>query len=464
MSLELIDPKTHRQLFLDDHAVESKEGVRRVLHKPELCGPMIRGGVQSRTPPLWNPEKGVWEWWYMGADRHATSADGESWQVSSGLADGLATMPTLYHIVRDEAEPNPARRYKGLFGSTGRQLGVSADGFDWDMTDVVIPSQDESQFTHDVEQDRFLGFVKQPTEWGRSVWMSTSDDFRQFSEPELILHADEVDWENCRQRVKRIVEDPAYITPPIVDDVDYRAEIYNMAVLPYQGLYIGFPTVFNPIGAIPPPATNYTRINQIELAVSHDLRHWERVANREVFIGVEPWTGDNYGTSQLLPSGAPVVRDDGEIWCYYNALRMPGSRQQYQEFNRSKELFRLGVSAEAWQDLGALSLAKLPADRFAALEADEAGQVLTKPFELKGEDVYLNADAKWGKVYVEIVEGASRKAVEGFWVPLEEPEPFVGDEVRFKVTWKAQHDLVFHQPVRLRFYLHQARLYSFWIE
>ncbi|MBT6146754.1 MAG: hypothetical protein HOH74_15050, partial [Gemmatimonadetes bacterium] len=234
--------------------------------------------------------------------------------------------------------------------------------------------------------------------------------------------------------------------------------------LPYQGLYVGFPTVFNPFGAIPPPATNYTRINQIEMSVSRDLHHWERVADREIFIGVEPWRGDNYGTCQLLPAGAPVVREDGEIWCYYNALRLPGSREQYQEYNRSKELFRLGVSPEVFEDSGALSLAKLPQDRFAALEADEAGQILTKPFDLKGEDVYINADASWGKIYVEIADAETRKAHTGFWVPAEEPAPFVGDEVRAKVAWKPTHDLVFERPVRLRFYLHQARLYSFWIE
>ena len=85
-----------------------------------------------------------------------------------------------------------------------------------------------------------------------------------------------------------------------------------MAVLPYQGIYIGFPTVFNPFGAIPPPATNFTRINQIEMAVSRDLYHWERVADRTPFIGIEPFDGHNYGTSQLLMSGPPVVRDDGE--------------------------------------------------------------------------------------------------------------------------------------------------------
>ncbi|MEE2656927.1 MAG: hypothetical protein VX733_00365 [Candidatus Latescibacterota bacterium] len=477
--MDLIDPKHHRQLFLDDHAIESMDGVRRRLRKPDRCGPVIPGaGVQSRSTPIWNPEKALWEWWYFGRNCcYATSEDGEHWEqpilglfeVDGSRDNNVACDPTqgarsVFHIVRDDRDPDVSRRYKALFGSDGRQLGTSSDGFEWTLLDEVIPSQDESQFTYDPISEHFLALVKHPTEWGRSVWLSTSVEFGDFSEPELIFHADETDWENCRRRVREIVDNPAYLTPPIVDDVDYFAQIYNMAVLPYQGFYIGFATVFNPIGAIPPPATNYTRINQIELTVSRDLKNWERVADREVFLGVEPWTGDNYACSQLLPSGAPVVREDGEIWCYYNALRMPGSREQYRDFNRRKELFRLGVSPEAFDDSAALSLAKLPSDRFVALEADEAGQVQTKPFELKGEEVYINAAAPWGKVFVEIVDAESSKAHEGFWVPGEEPEPFVGDELRARVEWKPKHDRVFDRPVRLRFYLHQARLYSFWIE
>jgi hypothetical protein len=474
--LDMIDPKTHRQLLIDDGAIETREGVSRVLEKPTKCGPMIRGGVQSRATPLWNPEKSLWEWWYMGSHtNYATSPDGENWELPSlglyefeGSRDNNIAcdpdQPRMYHIIRDEAEPDQSRRYKALFGHNGRQLGVSPDGFDWTLLEETIPSQDESQFTYDPQTGQYLAFVKLATEWGRSVWLSKSDDFCSFSEPELIFHADEVDWENCRKRVREIVDNPAYLTPFLVDDEDYKAQIYNMAVLPYEGLYVGFPTVFNPIGAIPPPATNYTRINQIEMSVSRDLHQWERVADRDVFIGVEPWRGDNYGTSQLLPAGHPVVRDDGEIWCYYNALRLPGSREQYREFNRNKEPFRLNVQDEAFDDGGALSLAKLPADRFAALAADEAGQILSKSFDLKGEDVYINADATWGKIFVEIVDAQTRRPHDGFWVPGETPEPFVGNETRAKVRWKPKHDLVFDRPVRLRFYLHQARLFSFWIE
>ena len=292
MDLPMIDPKQSRQLFIDDSAVESMEGIRRALHQPKKFGPVINGGIQSRSCPQWNPEKDLWEWWYMGQHiYYATSTDGEHWEKPNlglyeweGPKDNNITCdpeaPRIMHIIRDDNDP---------------------------------------------DTQQYLALVKHHTEWDRSVFLSTSKDFNTFTEPELIFHSDEIDWENCRQRVRRILDDPAYISPPIVDDEDYFAEVYNMAVLPYNGLYVGFPTIFNPFGAIPPPETNHTRINQIEVRVSHDLHHWQRVADNSLFIEAEPWNGDNYGTCQLLMAGHPIVRDDGEIWVCYNALRMPAS-------------------------------------------------------------------------------------------------------------------------------------------
>ena len=477
MALDLIDPKQHRQLFLDEHHLESTQGTTQTLHPPKKFGPLINGGVQSRSAPIWNPEKDLWEWWYMGQGaRYATSRDGEHWEKPSlGLYEWEGSKdnniacdpngPGLFHIIRDEHDSDPSRRYKALFSSGDRQAGVSPDGFNWTMLNQIsIPSQDESQFCWDPQTEQYLAFVKQPTEWGRSVWLSTSKDFHTFSDPTLIFHADETDWENCRRRVRNIIDDPTFITPPIIDDVDYFAEVYNMAVLPYQGLYIGFPTIFNPFGAIPPPATNFTRINQIEMTVSRDLHHWKRIANRTPFLAIEPFDGVNYGTSQLLMSGPPIVRDNGEIWAYYNALRMPGSIEMYRRFNRSKELFRLGVAQHHFADAGALSLAKLSPDRFASIDGDEIGTVISKPFFWRGEDLYLNADARWGEIYAEIQDAESGKPLPGFWVPGEEPPPFTGDHLHGKYAWKRPHDLVFEKPVRLKFYLHQARLYSYWLE
>ena len=95
--MKTIHPGRNKQLFLDDDAIESKYGLRRKLNEPERAGPVIRpdisrgqAGLQTASPPQWNPEKGVWEWWYTAAQRdiyakntihYATSADGLEWDI-----------------------------------------------------------------------------------------------------------------------------------------------------------------------------------------------------------------------------------------------------------------------------------------------------------------------------------------------------------------------------------------------
>ena len=466
MALELIDPKKYRQLFLDDFAVEKMTGVHRTLHQPEKVGPVVRPdrsrgetALQSRISPQWNSEMKRWEWWF-GND-FGTSADGRHWERFP-----QKVVPS--HAVRDERDPDPRRRYKGLLGSSHNNdqcPAFSADGIEWERLDVPpIPSQDEHQFTYDPYGDRYIAMVKHGTEWGRSVFLASSEDGVRYSDPELIFHTDEIDRENRRKRVREVLENPAYIKPAFIDDVDYIAEAYHMAVMPYEGFYIGFPLIFNPIGAVPPPHTNFTRINQIELAVSRDLHHWERVADRALFIGIEPWDGKRYDTNQVGMSGQPVVREDGEIWIYYIGSRIPSRKEQYERYNHNQELFRLGVDPDLFNDSTTICLAKLPPDRFVSLDAEAAGTITSKPFIWRGEDLYVNVDARWGELYAEILDAESNMVFPGFWVPAELPAPLRGDHLRAKVEWKPDHDLVFEKPVRVRFYLHQARLFSFWLE
>ena len=242
-------------------------------------------------------------------------------------------MRRLYHILRDDRDENPARRYKGLFDSRDRWLGVSPDGFDWTMLDVSpIPSQDESHFIYDEYTEQFLAFVKQATEWGRSVYLSTSTDFERFSFPRLVFNTDEVDNDNRMERIQRAAADPDYLTPPVIAPREYSvAQCYQMAVMPYEGLYVGFPVIYNPAG--PDGLGNDTGLNQVEMTVSRDLCNWERVADRELFIGIEPCDGVRYGTAQNLLCGRPIVRDD-EIWVYYNALRIRDNKELYWEQDR----------------------------------------------------------------------------------------------------------------------------------
>ncbi len=272
-----------------------------------------------------------------------------------------------------------------------------------------------------------------------------------WTEPKLIFHSDEKDRENRKQRVREVVENPAYLSPPLVDDADYNAEIYQMAVMPYEGLYVGFPGLFNPAGAIPPPHRNFTGINQVELTVSRDLFRWERVADRAVFVGVDAWDGVNYGTAQNLLCGRPRIHDGREIWIYYNAIRFRGPKEGYR-----------GVDDAFFDDTSALCLAKLRLDGFVSLDAEGEGTVVTKPFSMTGGDLYVNAEAQEGDVCAELLDAGTMSPLPGF--SAAECEPLRGDHLRGRLTWKDRPRFASEQTVRVRFVLRQAKLYAFWLE
>ena len=100
------------------------------------------------------------------------------------------------------------------------------------------------------------------------------------------------------------------------------------------------------------------------MAVSRDLASgFERVAERAIVLPVEPYDGIAMDTNQLLPSGPPVLRPDGEVWFYYSAARFGGmSVADHRKFDGARELFRLGVRPSDFENNSALCLAKLRPD------------------------------------------------------------------------------------------------------
>ena len=489
MGTTLIHPSQHKQLFLDDHAIHSTSGVGRKLNPPEKYGPVItpdtsqgQVGLQSRSAPQWDPENGVWQWWYNSRNvltapdgekrkssltHYATSADGVAWdRPSLGLyewngskANNIAGDPAtrrLYHILRDEREADPQRRYKGLFDSRDRWLGVSPDGFNWDMLDLPpVPSQDESHFIYDEYTEQYLAFVKHSTEWGRSVWLATSTDFESFSAPKLVFHTDEVDNQNRLERIQQAIDDPDYLTPPVVAAADYSvAQCYQMAVLPYEGIYVGFPALYNPAG--PDGLGNDTGLNQVELTVSRDLLHWERVADREVFIGINPWDGVSYGTAQTLLCGRPHIRGD-EIWIYYNALRIRDNEELY--WDREEYGF---IDPALFKNNAAMHLAKLRLDGFVSLDAAGEGEVVTSPFALGDKTLHVNVDAANGELRAEVLDAETMTPLAG--LSAGDCNPVTGDHISAPVTWSDGPGPGGEKAVRARFELRNARLFAFWLE
>jgi len=475
-----MNTNSFRQLFIDNFIIERSINISKSLHSPESKGPVLTGdknfqqtGVQTRNAPQWNSQKKAWEWFYWAyydsstdarKDHYAISKDGINWDKPDlGLYEfnGAKNMPYdlpggptikgryMYHILRDEIGRDSSKRYKGFFGSRDRKIGFSPDGLKWEFPDIpMIPSYDESHLTYDEQSEQFIASVKLHTEWGRSVYLSTSKDFMEWSDPKLIFHADEIDNENRIKRIQFAVDHPEYLAPPVIEDKGYTAQVYQMAIMPYQGIYIGFPLIFNPAG---PSSNNYTGLNQTELTVSRDLYNWERVANRELFLGIEKWDSKNFGYHQILPTSRPIIKDDGEIWFYYNAFRHRGLpklfSQSFQKFIETNQT-------------SAICLATLRPDGFVSLDAKNQGVVITKPIKInRNSSIHINVDSTNGYLAAEVLDPVSMEPLPGY--TFENCEKISEDSTDKKINWKT-NDKINNDIVRLKFILEKSSLYSFW--
>lgn len=109
---------------------------------------------------------------------------------------------------------------------------------------------------------------------------------------------------------------------------------------------------------------------------------------------------------------------------------------------------------------GCLIIASPPLDRFVAVTAGGAGTLTTRQFIAIGDTLVLNVNANQGTIRVEAIDALGR-AIKGF--SKDDCQPITGDNVRHIVSWKTGtncHPLQ-ARPIKLRFHLKNAQLYSF---
>ena len=150
-------PSGQRQLFIDDYGIASVENLIRTLHQPSKKGTIIRPdatrgerSVFSHSAPHWDAQRQRYRLLVTG--RWFESADGIQW-TPDPEDRALSDEAPSYHVIYDESEADPARRYKGLgmhnlvdpaevLDERGRPLPgkklefalnfqVSPDGYDW---------------------------------------------------------------------------------------------------------------------------------------------------------------------------------------------------------------------------------------------------------------------------------------------------------------------------------------------
>jgi len=304
-------------------------------------------------------------------------------------------------VFLDAREPDPARRYKMFFQDKTTSGGFSRDGIRW-SDPVSFASIGAVGDTHNNaiwanEISRYVGITRL---WDRAakqrlVGRTESEDFLHWTKAVEVLRAD-----------PRAPE----------------SQTYAMPIFEYAGVYLGLLMMFHT------PSDTVT----CELSWSADTRRWERVDPGNPLI---PLGGAGACDSGCVYAAAtPVVLDD-EIHLYYGASNGPHT---------------------GWRD-GFFCLAHLRPDGFAAMEAPDDGTVITRPVEVTGSRLVVNADASSGELRA-AVAGDER-------LQVERAIPLRGDHGKAVCRWRgADLERLRGKRVQFVFALRSARLFSFGFE
>ena len=459
-----------RQLFLDDHGIAKIDGLQRTMHQPKKRGAVIvpdqpwEKALQTRCAPAWDDAAKRYKLWMItstpvegvAGTTYAESLDGvkwtkpilRQWKFQASLENNFVAVEpdsawpanAMENVVYDPDDADPQRRFKGFLGAFGRQPIASPDGIHWKKLDVpVLLSSDESNLSYDRQRRTFIATLKTNGPFGRSHGIWTSQDFQTWTNTNVLIHADEGDQRLANANILARLADDQLQQPRYNDPADYNADIYNVGVFRYEGLYVALPAVYHATGKI--PVGNTDGFHLIQLSSSRDLQKWQHAGDRQTFIGPSPVKGEAFDLTQLLPPSAPVVHED-ELWFYYTGLK-----------------HRAEPAQPAPGGTGAICLAVLRRDGFVSLDAGETpGTITTKPFKWSGGKLMANVDTKEpGEFRVEVLD------TEG--AVIETSQPLTGNQPRGEFRWsQGLPESLRGRQISLRFTLREASFYAWWLE
>jgi len=452
------------QLFVDDHVVATQKNVVRryyPFHK-HPGNPLIvvdqpwEADVVNCTTVIPDEEGTGFRMYYYcwkhdkqkyprGFMCYAVSKDGLKWEKPKlGLCEWegsrnnnmIPDCPSA--VMRTPWEKDPQKRFQGVGGMY--YAYSSPDGIHWkkESNQKIVSGGDTSHFYWDPNTKRFRCTVKGGANdrvggdvsgmRRRIVGYAETTDLTKFPALRMAMAPDDYDDLWCKQ------------------DTVQRTHFYACPVLPYETMYLGFLQIYR---AIEPEGFFHGPL-WLELVSSRDGFHWLR---EEVDTSVHhPYALHETSRPPLLNLGKFRQFDDGmviaptpllvgdEIWIYYTG---------YEELH---DLLPYN---------SAIGLAKLRKDGFASLDADEClGEIVTKQFTNAGGQMLVNFNSRGGSLKVEVLD-ADGKVIPGY--SRDDCEPLKGQSVRQPVTWKSQKALPVDGPVRFRFLLEHARLYSFMV-
>ena len=467
-----------KQLFIDNYVVESLAGTKKVLNQAvkhpknplvrrdqpweaNLSSPFGYGAVvrdeQTKLYKMW------YQVWHDDKDAagslgYATSADGIAWerpiinpQAGNNFAIFEPNEPWVSGagVLIDEREKNPARRFKmtylakpnGKSSSLQTCVAYSADGARWqtEPKNPLIPFSDTQIAPYwDARLNRFVAYLRFGPPNIRIISRIESEDFLYWSPKVTVVKKNKIDG-------------------------PFSTEHYTMGAMPYCGVYIGILNTYHgeTIKPIPDDQPWMDRVdNQLVFSrdgvtwqrVLHDgavsaadlrgERDWKQEAMQAVFLPYGEFKKE-WDWGQIYPHQSPLVIGD-EIRIYYTGM----SGRHWHLYHKDTREAGIG-------------LATLRLDGFVSVNAGESGGTLTtKPLVFLGDTLEVNANAAGGSLTVEALD-ADGKPIAGF--SAADCTPITTDNVRHTLSWKGEADchLLQARPIKLRFHMKNAKLYSF---
>lgn len=482
----VVDIGTRKELFLDGMLIHKSTRLSKLMARPDkhTSNPILvpdrpwemerleeykTGGIQiCGQAVLYDRDEGVFKMWYnpWGNDGrpwcYATSRDGVHWEKPElGVYEfqgsrknnilGVFRGVKYFNVFKDPRDPDPQRRYKAMGESEGPTLdqrgtavAFSPDGIHWKEhpgNPVVLKGRDVADcptvLGWDPRRGKYVyyprpGHILAPEIHAmgldpphdeinpnmahyRSIGYSESDDFIHWSPTRLML------------------------APDAEDRVDFQ--YYQMTVAPDGEFYVGLLHMMQ----------SHEMTFDIYLLTSRDGFHWNWVHRNLPFLR----RGEigSYDAGYLTPSG-PIVHD-GKVWIYYGAYS--GAH--------SYEPSRLGPNN--WT----IALATLPTDRYLGLLAGpDMGSMTTRPILFSGSRLKVDMDAALphhrggtarGTYDAELraaLMDESGGPIEGFG--LQQSGTLRKSGVQ-ELSWAGSElGRLAGRPVRLRFQLRNAALYS----
>ena len=482
----VIDIGGRKECFLDGMLIHETSRLSKLMARPEkhTDNPILipdrpwesarvegaqSGGVQiSGQAVLYDREEGLFKIWYnpWGNDGrpwcYATSRDGIRWEKPElGVHEfqgsrrnnilGVFRGVKYFNVIKDSRDPDPRRRYKAMGESegptpdtSGTAVAFSPDGIHWSEhpgNPVVRKGRDiadcPTMLGWDARRQKYVYYprpghplapeiqalgldpphdrINPNAAHYRSIGYSESDDFIHWSPTRLML------------------------APDAEDRVDFQ--YYQMTVSQDGEFYVGLLHMME----------SHEKTFDIFLLTSRDGFRWNWVDRNLPFLG----RGEigSYDAGYLTPSG-PIVHE-GRVWIYYGAYS--GAH--------SYELSKLGPNN--WT----IALATLPADRYLGLLAGpDLGSMITQPLLFSGSRLKVDMDASHPDQKPETGRGTydaelraalmdeSGGPIEGFG--LEQSRILKESGVQ-ELSWTGSKLARLEgRPVRLRFQLRNAALYS----